>query len=87
MSYLVYLIDLTFKVYMLLIAIRALLPWFRHNKGNPVIAFIYSSTDPILSPIKNGLPPMKIGMDVSPFIAIVLLWLCEQIFLTILSFA
>ena len=85
MNYLIFLINLFFQVYILLIVVRAILPWIPHNRFNPLIAFVYEVTDPILQPIRRGLPPMKIGIDASPFVAIVLLWILQQIILRILS--
>lgn len=85
MNYLVFLVGLFFKVYMILIAVRAILPWMPHNKFNPVIAYIYEVTDPVLQPIRKGLPPNKFGLDASPFVAIFMLWVIEQILTSVLA--
>ena len=86
MDYLIFLINLFFQVYIFLIAVRAVLPWIPHRRFNPVANFIREVTDPILLPIREGIPPAKAGMDYSPFIAIVLLWLIMQIIDVILNF-
>jgi uncharacterized protein YggT (Ycf19 family) len=45
---------------------------------------IYEATEPILSMIRNGLPPAWIGVDASPFIAIILLYVIQQVLLRLL---
>ncbi len=76
-------IELAFQAYMLLIVVRAILPWVPHNRYDPRISWIYAATEPVLQPIRNGLPPMKIGLDASPFVAIVLLWIIEKIIVSL----
>jgi YggT family protein len=84
MNLLVLFIELAFQAYMILIVVRAMMPWFPHNRYDPRVSWIYSATDPVLQPIRRGLPPMKIGMDASPFVAIVLLWVIQKIIVSIL---
>jgi len=85
MALLIDLINLFFQVYIILVVIRAILPWIPHNRFNPLIAFVCNVTDPILLPLRKGLPPMRIGLDASPFVAIVLLWILQQIIVSLLT--
>ena len=52
-----------------LILIRALLSWVSPDPSNPIVQFLYRTTDPILEPIRRLFPPMAI--DISPIIAFV----------------
>jgi len=79
------LINLAFDAAYILIIIRAFLTYLPHNRYHPIIKPAYDMTEPLLSIIRKGLPPAKIGLDASPFIAIVLLYLLQQILLKILS--
>jgi uncharacterized protein YggT (Ycf19 family) len=79
------LINLAFDAAYILIIIRAFLTYLPHNRYHPIIKPAYDMTEPLLSIIRKGLPPEKIGLDASPFIAIVLLYLLQQILLKILS--
>lgn len=79
------LMNLVFDVAYILIVIRAFLTYLPHNKSQMFIKPIYYATEPILSVIRKGLPPAWIGMDASPFIAIVLLYLLQQVLLKLLS--
>ncbi|HOW42446.1 MAG TPA: YggT family protein [Candidatus Omnitrophota bacterium] len=53
-----------------LIIIRALISWVSPDPFNPVVQFLYKTTDPILNPIRKLLPvSLKFGIDLSPIIA------------------
>ena len=79
------LINLAFDAAYILIVIRAFLTYLPHNRYHPIIKPAYDMTEPLLSIIRKGLPPAKIGLDASSFIAIVLLYLLQQVLLKILS--
>jgi uncharacterized protein YggT (Ycf19 family) len=79
------LINLAFDAAYILIVIRAFLTYLPHNRYHPIIKPAYDMTEPLLSVIRKGLPPEKIGLDASPFIAIVLLYLLQQVLLKVLS--
>ncbi len=78
-------LNLAFDLAYFLIVIRAFLTYLPHNRYHPIIKPAYDITEPLLSVIRKGLPPAKIGMDASPFIAIILLYLLQQGLLKILS--
>ena len=50
---------------------RALLSWFSPDPRSPLMQALSTVTDPILEPIRRMMPRM--GIDLSPLIAIVLL--------------
>ena len=58
-------IILTFAYWMILI--RALISWVNPDPFNPIVQFLFRTTEPILYPIRRLLPPM--GIDISPIIA------------------
>ena len=62
---------------------RVILSWVPTRLPWGLGEFIFSITEPILSPIRRALP-MAAGMDFSPLIALVLLQLVEQLVLRIL---
>jgi uncharacterized protein YggT (Ycf19 family) len=78
-------INFVFDLAYILIVIRAFLTYLPHNRYHPIIKPAYDVTEPLLSLIRKGLPPAKIGLDASPFVAIVLLYLLQQILLKIIS--
>ena len=85
MDFIAFVIDSLFYIYYILLALRAVLPWIPHNRMNPFVRPVYFLTEPVLSVIRAGLPPLRMGMDVSPFIVIILLCLLHQIILRVRS--
>ena len=57
-----------------LIIIRALLSWVSPDPSNPIVVFIERTTEPLLAPLRAWIPSYKIGIDVSPIIAILLIY-------------
>jgi len=67
------LINLIYQIlYMCLIA-RVALSWIDHNPNNEIIQWVYKISDLMMRPIQRILPPMSIGIDISPIIAIIVL--------------
>jgi len=56
-----------------LIIIRALISWVNPDPFNPIVQFLYKTTEPFLMPFKNIIPAWKIGIDLSPIFAILAL--------------
>ena len=56
-----------------LIIIRALLSWVNPDPYNPIVQFLYKTTEPFLMPFKRIIPTYKIGIDLSPIFAILVL--------------
>jgi YggT family protein len=60
-------------IYGYIIIARALISWINPNPYNPLIRIICAITDPVLVPIRRVLPDLG-GLDISPFVAIVIIW-------------
>ncbi|MFH1683555.1 MAG: YggT family protein [Candidatus Margulisiibacteriota bacterium] len=84
MDFIIFVINFVFSAIYIVLALRAVLPWIAHNKMNLLVRPVYYLTDPILSVIRLGLPPTRIGMDVSPYIMIILFWIAHQVILKFL---
>ena len=65
------LINLFFNVFLYAIVLLAILSWF-NNGYNPVQSILYSITSPVLTPLRNIIPPVG-GLDLSALAAIILL--------------
>ena len=57
-----------------LIVIRALLSWVSPDPSNPIVQFIERVTEPVLAPFRAWIPAYKIGLDLSPLFAILLIY-------------
>ena len=63
---------------MIAIVARALLSWFNLRPDNPLVVILYDVTEPILAPLRRVIP--RIGMlDISPMVAILLLYLIGDV--------
>ncbi|MDP8265761.1 MAG: YggT family protein [Candidatus Aceula meridiana] len=60
-------IDVVLTLLYWLILVRALISWVNPDPSNPIVQFLYRTTEPILQPIRRFLPMMSI--DLSPIVA------------------
>jgi len=71
------------QIGIILFLVRAVLSWFAPDTRQPVVALIYSITDPVLNRIRRVIP--SIGMvDLSPFFAIAALWFLDNFLVPVL---
>ena len=69
------LIQTVLRIYSFIIIAAALITWVRPNPYNPVVQFLRRVTEPVLRPIRSLVPPEKLGgLDISPMIALFLMW-------------
>jgi len=72
-SLLISIIQLAFQVIYICLIARVIVSWFNIYSSGEIVQWIYRITDPIIRPIQQILPPMAIGIDFSPLVAIFLL--------------
>jgi YggT family protein len=73
------LVDRAVQLLTLLVLVRVLLSWVPSvDHGHPLIGLIVRITDPILLPVRRLLPPVG-GLDLSPWIAVLLLSFAGQL--------
>ena len=64
-------------LYTLAIFIRIIFSFVAVSYGNPLMRFLYRTTEPLLGPLRRMVPP--VGMfDISPIVAFIILWVCQQ---------
>lgn len=66
-------LDAVLSVYMVIIFIRALISWVSPDPHNPIVQFLQRATEPVLRPLRKLAPPWKLGIDLSPLIAILII--------------
>jgi YggT family protein len=63
-------------LYILLIFVRIVFSWITVSRSNRVMRFLVNATEPLLGPLRRVIPP--VGMfDISPFVAFIIVWLCQ----------
>ena len=64
-----HILNILFTILYWLILIRALISWVNPDPSNPIVQFLYKTTEPILEPIRKRLPlNFRFGIDISPII-------------------
>ena len=75
-------------IYSLVIVVRAIISWVQPNPYNPIVQFLYRVTEPVLYPIRRMLFRYRgmrdTGIDFSPVIALILLYILRYILKSIL---
>ena len=66
-------IGLILNFYMWVIIVRALISWVNPDPYNPIVQFLYKITEPVLHPVRRLMPVYNMGIDLSPFIVILIL--------------
>lgn len=82
-------VSALFDIFYYLILIRIILSFFPVSPyANPtllnIIYFLRQLTEPILAPFRKVVPPLRMGLDFSPILALVVLRIVRNILLTIL---
>ena len=83
MDFVIFVIDFLFSFLFVLFALCAIVPWLP-EKFSAWFKPVQSATEPILSVFRQALPVKRLGLDISPFIVILLLWIIQRIIMLFL---
>ena len=67
-----------FAILDLFVWARVILSWIPHDPYNEITQIVYKVTEPILRPIRDIIPSTSIGIDISPFVLLLLLNIAES---------
>jgi len=85
---LITLVNTVFTILYWLIIIRVIISWvrpgFADERWRKILTFIYDVTEPILAPIRRLIPTGNIGLDFSPFIALLALNIIKNFLIRLL---
>jgi YggT family protein len=70
-------LGVVLNIYMWVIIIRALLSWVNPDPYNPIVQFLTRVTEPVLRPLRKLVPAYRLGIDLSPLIAILIIYFLE----------
>ncbi len=79
MGLIVRLVDGLLEVLVVLILVDVVASWVPPLDRHGLIRELRRVTDPVLMPFRAILPPERIGLDVSPILAIILLQLLSRL--------
>jgi len=83
-STLIWIINAVFIAYELLIFIRVILSWVNVSPFHPLVRILYTLTDPLLKPLQRIIPPIGGVLDISPAVALILLYIVHRVLITLL---
>jgi len=62
-----------------LVIVAALISWVSPDPRNPIVRFLYATTEPLFRPFRRLIPPSRTGgLDISPLIVILLIYLVRS---------
>jgi YggT family protein len=73
-----FILDKVLTIYTWMLIIRALISWVNPDPWNPIVQFLARATDPVLRPIQQLIPMWRLGIDISPIIAILAIQFVQQ---------
>ncbi len=81
--------NIIFTLLTLIVLARVILSWVvsfggGQLRGNPIVIMIFEISEPILRPFQRLLPPTGM-MDFTPMIALIVLWIGQQVAATIIA--
>jgi YggT family protein len=85
-SLLINVVNTVLSLYSLAIVFRGFLGMLV-DPYHPVAKFVRQITEPVLAPLRRVVPPVQVGgglVDLSPMVALVLLWVFERILIAVL---
>lgn len=71
-------LDVVLTIFYWLILVRAILSWVNPDPFNPIVEFLHKVTEPVLEPIRRVVPFWKMGIDISPIIAFLVIWFARD---------
>lgn len=74
-------LDLLLSLFMWALVIRAILSWVSPYSRHPVAYLLYRITEPVLGPFRRRFPLVHSGLDLSPMIVILSIFLLRHFLL------
>lgn len=72
------LLHLVLNVYIWVLVARAIISWVNPDPFNPIVRFLYRITEPVLRPVRNLLPLRGLGLDLSPMIVLLIIYVLDR---------
>ena len=78
------LVNLVLVAYMWIIIARAILSWVNPDPYNPIMRFLYRVTEPVLRPVRDRLPTLQMGLDLSPMVVLLGIYFLKEFLIPVL---
>ena len=71
------LLHFVLNIYIWVLIARAIISWVSPDPSNPIVRFLYRVTEPVLRPVRNLLPLQGLGLDLSPMIVLLIIYVLD----------
>jgi len=75
-------VGFVLNIYMWIIIARAVVSWIPLDQSNPtintIVSTVYALTEPVLGAIRRRLPIRSAAIDVSPLVALVIIYFLQR---------
>ena len=78
LSALAQIVSILLTILYWLVLIRVLLSWVSPDPENPIVRFLHLATEPILDPLRRMIPTWRMGLDLSPLLAFLLILFLQR---------
>jgi YggT family protein len=75
------------QLYMYVVIAAAVMTWIEPNPYNPIVRFIYGITEPVFEWMREHLPVVFGGLDLSPIVVIFSIQIIQRVLLPTLATA
>ena len=72
-------INYLLLIYFYLIIGRALISWVNPDPYNPIVRFLYETTEPVMKHARRIIPPLGGTLDISPIVILVIIQLLRHV--------
>src|SRR5260370_22769311 len=73
------------NLYFWIVIIAVLMSWIEPNPNNPIVRFLYSVTEPVFDFVREHLPVVFGGIDLSPFVVLLAIGFIQRVVLVTLA--
>ena len=77
-------VNLVLVAYMWIIIARAILSWVTPDPYNPIVRVLYRVTEPVLRPVRDRLPTLQMGLDLSPMVVLLGIYFLKEFLVPVL---
>jgi YggT family protein len=73
------LLHLVLQIYIWILVARAIISWVNPDPSNPIVRFLHRATEPVLRPVRNVLPLQGLGLDLSPLVVLLAIYVLDMV--------
>ena len=78
-------VNLVFQIYIFIVVARILISWVGPASYHPVVNFLCRATDPVLDRLRRLLPLQFGGLDLTPVVLLMTLYLLKDLLLNLIA--